>query len=135
MLEYRDLIKIPELRQTWMRSLANKLGRLAQGIREIKGTNTIYFIDKSEIPKDKLKQVTYARIAVDYKPHKLEKNRTRVTVGCIRIHCDYDISATTCSLPIIKLLWNSVFQSQALSILLWTSLISILVHLWINLSI
>ena len=70
MLEYRDSIKIPKLRQTWMRSLANKLGRLAQGIREIKGTKTIYFIDKSEIPKDKLKQVTYARIVVDYMGRK-----------------------------------------------------------------
>ena len=111
MLEYRDLIKIPELRQTWMTSLANELGRLAQGIREIKGTNTIYFIDKSEIPKDKLKQVTYARIVVDYKPHKTEKNRTRVTVGGDRIHCDYDISAPTCSLPTIKLLWISVLST------------------------
>ena len=35
-LEYRDLIKVPELRQTWMTSLVNKLGRLAQGIRVIK---------------------------------------------------------------------------------------------------
>ena len=33
MLEYRDLINVPELRQTWMASLANELGRLAQGIR------------------------------------------------------------------------------------------------------
>ena len=36
-LEYRDLIRVPELRKTWMRSLADELGRLAQGIREIKG--------------------------------------------------------------------------------------------------
>ena len=87
-----------------MTSLANELGRLAQGIRKIKGTNTIYFIDKSEIPKDKLRQVTYARIVVCYKPHKVEKNRTRVTVGGDRIHCDYEISAPTCRLPTIKLL-------------------------------
>ena len=51
-LEYRDLIKRPELRECWMRSLANELGRLSQGIRDIKGTNTIYFIPKSEIPQD-----------------------------------------------------------------------------------
>ena len=41
-LEYRDLIKVPKLRQTWMIYLANKLRRLAQGIRRTKGTNTIY---------------------------------------------------------------------------------------------
>ena len=56
-----------------MRLLVNELGRLTQGIREIKGTNTIYFIDKSETLKDKLKQVTYARTVVGHKPHKLEK--------------------------------------------------------------
>lgn len=110
-MEYRDLIKIPELRETWIRSLVNELGRLAQGIREVKGTNTIYFIDKSRISKEKLKQVTYAIIVVDYKPNKLEKNRTRVTVGGDRIHCDYDISAPTCGLPNIKLLWNSVLST------------------------
>ena len=91
--------------------MANKLGRLAQGIREIKGTNTIYFIDKSEIPEDKLRQVTYAQIVVDYKLHKAEKNRTRVTVGEDRIHCDYYISAPTCGLPTIKLLWNSILST------------------------
>ena len=87
-----------------MTSLANELGRQAQGICEIKGTNTLYFIDKSEIPKDKLKQVTYAPTVVEYKPHKTKKNRTRATVGGDRIHCDYDISVPTCSLPTIKLL-------------------------------
>ena len=40
-IEHRDFIKFLELRQTWMKSLANELGRLAQGIHEIKGTNTI----------------------------------------------------------------------------------------------
>ena len=61
--------------------LANELGRLAQGIHEIKGTNTIYFIDTSEIPKDKMKQVACAQIVVDYKPHKTEKNRARIIVS------------------------------------------------------
>ena len=110
-LEYRDLTKVPELRETWIKSLANEMGRLAQGIRDIKGTNTIYFIDKSEMPKDRLQQVTYARIVVGYKPDELEKYRTRVTVGGDRIHCGYDISAPTCSLPTIKLLWNSVLST------------------------
>ena len=109
-LEYRDLINVPELPQMWIRLLANELGRLTQGIRKIKRTNTIYFIDKSEIPKDELKQVMYARIVVDHKPHKPEENRTRVTVGGDRIHCDYDISAPTCSLPTIKLFWNYVLS-------------------------
>ena len=59
-LEYRELIKRPETRETWFRSLANEIGRLARGIRDIKGTDTIFFIPKYEIPKERLKEVTYA---------------------------------------------------------------------------
>ena len=51
LLEYRDLIKQPELRDTWIISLVNKLRRLVQGISDVKGTNTIFFIKKSEISK------------------------------------------------------------------------------------
>ena len=43
--EYRYLIKSPESK-IWERSFANKLGHLAQGIRDFKGTNTIIFIPK-----------------------------------------------------------------------------------------
>ena len=89
-MEYRELIKRPETRETWFRSLANEIGRLAQGIRNIKGTGTIFFIPKYELPRERLKEVTYARIVVDYKPRKLEKNRSRITAGGDRIN-----SATT----------------------------------------
>ena len=102
-LEYRDLIKDPKRAATWQTSLGNELGRLSQGIRDIKGTNTIFFIPKSEIPKDRLKEVTYARIVVDYKPNKLEKNRTRVTVGGDRINCPFDCGTPTADVPVIKL--------------------------------
>ena len=56
----------------------------------------------------KLKKQSAARQSKHYKPDKLNKNRTRVTVGGDRIYCDYDISAPTCDIPTIKLLWNSV---------------------------
>ena len=41
-LEYRELIKRPETRETWFKSLASEIGRLAQGTRDIKGTDTIF---------------------------------------------------------------------------------------------
>ena len=83
-LEYRDLIKRPELRETWEKSLSNEIGRLAQGVRDIKGTDTIHFIRKSQIPADRLKDVTYGRIVVDYMPHKAEPNRLHLTTGGTR---------------------------------------------------
>ena len=51
-------------RDIWITLLANELGRLAQGIHNVKRTNTIFFIYKSEIPKDRLKYITYGRIVV-----------------------------------------------------------------------
>ena len=46
MLEFKDLIKDPKTKQIWTASLANELGRLSQGIRDIKGSNCIELIHK-----------------------------------------------------------------------------------------
>ena len=110
-LEYRDLIKNEKYRDNWSASLANELERLAQVIRDIKGTNTIYFTLKSDIPQERIKNITYGRIVVAYKPHKSDPNRTRLTVGGDRITCLYDVSTPTSDLPTIKILWNSVLST------------------------
>ena len=110
-LEYRDLIKRPDLKDAWVKSMANELGRYAQGIRDVKGTDTITFFKKSEVPEDRWKDVTYRRIMVDYRPQKSEPNRTRLTAGGDKINYSEETSAPTCSLPIIKLHWNSVIST------------------------
>ena len=44
-------------------------GRIAQGIPDVvKGTNTIFFIDKVDVPAEQWKDVTYGRVVVDYRP-------------------------------------------------------------------
>ena len=48
LLEYRQLTKMPKCKARWDKSFANELGRLAQGIRDIEGTNTIFFISKDK---------------------------------------------------------------------------------------
>jgi len=45
-LEYRHLIKSDSHGSTWQTSFANELGRLFQGIRDIKGTDTCFFIHR-----------------------------------------------------------------------------------------
>jgi hypothetical protein len=45
-MEYRHLIHDPATKDIWEHSCANEFGRLAQGIRDIKGTDTITFIHK-----------------------------------------------------------------------------------------
>ena len=43
--EYRHLVKVPD-RKIWQIYFANELGHLSQGIRMVKGTNTVIFIPK-----------------------------------------------------------------------------------------
>ena len=95
-MEYIHLINIPKHKAPWTTSFSNELGRLAEGVGDrIKGTNTIYFIDYTLIPNDPRGDITYGRIAVDYRPHKTEANRTRLTVGGNLINYPGDVSATT----------------------------------------
>ena len=108
MLEYKQLLqKDPK---TWNTSMANEIGRLAQGIgNRIKGTNTINFIHKRDIPSHKT--VTYSRIVADYRPHKSEPFRTRLTVGGNLLHCNENTKTDCASLPTIKTFFNSVIST------------------------
>ena len=58
--EYRHLIQSDKYKETWKRSFANELGCLAQGVgNQVDETNTIFFVNYDEIPKDRVKDVTY----------------------------------------------------------------------------
>ena len=81
LLEYRHLIKHPRLGPDWKHSSGNELGRLAQGLGDrVKGTNTIFFVNKNEVPQDRYKDVTYGKFVCMYHENKEEKNKTRLTV-------------------------------------------------------
>ena len=110
-LEYRQLIKHPTQAATWVRSYANELGRLTQGIRDISGTNTMFFIHKHEIPPSRQKDITYGRIVVNYRPQKTEKERTRLTVGGNLIDYPWEVTTPTADLTTAKLLFNSVIST------------------------
>ena len=92
-----------------MHSFANELGRLAQGIRNIKGTDTIGFIPLSSVPKGET--VSYSRIVCTFRPQKDEQHRTRLTAGGNLIVCLYDVSTPTSSLITNKLLFSSVIST------------------------
>jgi hypothetical protein len=77
-MEYMALMKDPSLQPLWKRGFGNEVGRLFQGIREIPGTDTCFFVELTNIPKDI--KITYGKIVCDYKPHKMEKERVRLTV-------------------------------------------------------
>ena len=48
-LEYRKLIQT-NASKIWKKAFAKEIGRLAQGYKETKGTDTIFFIPKAKIP-------------------------------------------------------------------------------------
>ena len=95
----------------WFTSQANELGRLAQGIRDIKGTDTPFFVLNRY---HKIEDITYGHIIVEYRPGKEEKNRSRLAVVGGRIDCMFGVSTPTCNLPTTKLMWNLVISTSGL---------------------
>jgi hypothetical protein len=64
-MNYRLLLNGPD-QTLWLRSMANDLGWLAQGVsttrpgdQRVAGTNTIFFVHKRDVPKDR--KVTYCK--------------------------------------------------------------------------
>ena len=63
------------MREDWTLAMCKELGRLAQGYQDTAGTNTICFLTHEEIRRIPANcTVTYARIVVDYRPQKADKN-------------------------------------------------------------
>ena len=71
-MEYRHLMKNPKYHQLYGKSYTKESGCLAQGMSgQVKGTNTIFSINKSDIPSAHWRDVTYGRIVVNYRPVKM----------------------------------------------------------------
>ena len=70
---------------------------MSQGIpsHDIKGTDTLFFIQKSKFPTDRCKDVTYAQFVHDVRPHKKEKNRTQLVAGGDRVNYPGDCGTPT----------------------------------------
>ena len=92
------------------------MGLLAEVIREVKGTNTVMFIPKSKLPKDK--KVTYGKIFCELKPEKDEKERTILTVGGNFLDLTGNLSAPTASVTTLKCVFNSVVSTPGARCLL-----------------
>ena len=101
------------MRETWIEATAKEFGRLAQGHKDSKGTNTIEFIDLDKIaniPKGKV--VTYARIVVDYRPQKKDNNRVRITAGENLINYPGELTTRTANITASKCMWNSTISTR-----------------------
>ena len=102
----------PKYRKDWGYSFGNEIGRLAQGMPgRVKGTDTLKFISYADMPMDRRRDCTYARIVCNCRPQKSEVNRTRVTVGGNLINCPFDCGTPTTDLITVKILINSVIST------------------------
>jgi hypothetical protein len=109
-MEYSALMKDPRLQPLWTRGFGNKCGRLFQGIRDIPGTDTCFFIELKNIPNDR--KITYGKIVCDYKPHKKEKERVRLTIGGDRLDNYGDVATSTADITTFKILINSTLSTE-----------------------
>jgi hypothetical protein len=114
LLNYRQLMRSTKYRQAWSLSLANKFGRLANGIggRIKNPTNTIEFIFQRKVPTEWMKDVTYGQFVCTVKPDKAEPNRTRFTIGGDRINYPGEVATPIAEMLVAKMLFNSVISSK-----------------------
>jgi hypothetical protein len=112
MLEYRQLIKRPKFRDTWSKAFGKEIGRLAQGQKGIvEGTNAIFFKSMDEVPPERRKDITYARICANYRPEKADPNRIRITLGGNLVNYPGDVGTRTADMLTVKLLFNSMIST------------------------
>jgi hypothetical protein len=109
-MEYMALMKDPQLQPLWTQGFGNECGRLFQGIRDIPGTNTCFFIKLTNIPKDI--KITYGKIVCDYKPHKKGKERVRLTMGGDRLDYSGDVATSTADITTFKIIINRTLSTE-----------------------
>jgi hypothetical protein len=62
------------------------------------------------IPEDR--NITYGKIVCDYKPHKQEKERVRLTVGGDILDYSGDVATSTADITTLKILINSTLPTE-----------------------
>ena len=108
-IEFRHLIKMDKYRDIWIKSFANELCCLAQGIHDVPGTDTIDFVTHSDVPVGTT--ITYGCIVCTYLPQKIENHRTWLTVGGNLFICLYDVRSPTYDTTTEKLLLKLVIST------------------------
>ena len=118
-LEYRQLRQHPKYKGIWEQSYSNELGWLFQGIghgtvgpkkERVAVTETFQVIKHGDIPKDRLKEVTYNKAVCEVRPQKVDPNLTRITIGGNSIIYPGEVETPTASLELVKIIINSLLS-------------------------
>jgi hypothetical protein len=76
------------------------------------GTDTIFFIPRHRVPKERATDITYGLITCLVRPEKTkELNRTWLVAGGDRVHYPFNAGTPTANLLTVKLLINSVIST------------------------
>jgi hypothetical protein len=112
-MEMWHLLVNPRYKELWGKSYTKELSRLAQGIPGVrKGTNTIVFIQRKDIPNNRKCGVRYTQLCVNYHPEKEDPNHTQVTVGGNIIHYPGNCGTPTVNMITVKLHLNSIISTK-----------------------
>ena len=112
LMKYRHLMKKPMYCNLYGNLYAKYIGRLAQGMPgQVTGTNTIFFINKKDVPADRWREVNYGCVVVKFRPEKEDPYRTLLTVGGDHVNYPYDCGTPTVDLATVKYLLNSVIST------------------------
>jgi hypothetical protein len=129
LLEYCHLIKHPKYKDTWSKSFGKEIRCLATV------TETIFFINKTKIPKDRKSDKMYARIECVFCDGKKDKYRTRITMGGNLVNYPGDCGTPTADLLTVKLLLNRIISTSNSKFMTIDSRISAYARLCNNMSI
>jgi hypothetical protein len=103
------LMKDPRLQPLWKRGFGNEVERLFQGIRDIPGTDTCFFIKLTNIPKER--KITYGKIVCDYKSHKKERITHPANRAGDMLDYSGDVATSTADITTLKILINSTLST------------------------
>ena len=110
-LEYRELSKCSK-GQAWKESNIEEIWRMFHGLGKDSpmptGTNTMHFIHKHKIPKNKTP--TYICVVCADRPEKPNPKRVRWTAGGDRIDYQGNKTCKTAGIATTKLMFNSVLS-------------------------
>jgi hypothetical protein len=109
-MEYMALMKDPRLQPLWTRGFGYECGCLFQGIRDIPGTDTCFFIIFANVPKDR--NITNGKIVCNYKPHKKEKERIQLTVDGNTLGYSGDVATSTADITTFKIVINITLSTE-----------------------
>jgi hypothetical protein len=112
-LNYRQLMQSQKHKETWSKLSENEFGRLANGVGgRVKGTNTIKFVHRRDVPSKRMKDVTFGKFVCTIRPEKKETHQTRFVVGGSKINYPGKVATPTAEMLVAKLLFNSIISTH-----------------------